>query len=39
MLFERVAIQNVRLPATSCSDVHYGCAAALAVQALALYEQ
>ena len=39
MLFERVAIQNVRLPTTSGSDVHSACAAALAVQSLALHEQ
>ena len=39
MLFERVAIQNVRLMAISASHVHSACAAALAVQALALYEQ
>ena len=39
MLFERVAIQNVRLTGISGSDVHSACATALAVQALALLEQ
>ena len=39
MLFERVAIQNVRLAAISGPDVHSACAAALAVQSLALHEQ
>ena len=39
MLFERVAIQNVRLAAISNSDVHCACAAALVVQALASHVQ